>query len=79
VKLSRPPMSMRPSLHLEVAFDALEMAIQRPRPARGLIHRSDRGIQDGAEAYCAALVQSGIKPLMSRRDSSKSCHLLRSS
>jgi transposase InsO family protein len=42
---------MRPTLHVETALDALQMAIERQRPAPGLIHHSDRGIQHAAEAY----------------------------
>jgi transposase InsO family protein len=36
--------SMRQTLHAEIALDALDMAIQRQRPAPGLIHHSDRGV-----------------------------------
>jgi putative transposase len=37
--------SMRETLHAEIALEALTMAIMRQRPAPGLIHHSDRGIQ----------------------------------
>ncbi len=59
--------SMRETLHTEIATEALAMAIERQRPAPGLIHHSDRGIQYAAEAYRQRLVQSGITPSMSRR------------
>jgi putative transposase len=36
--------SMRQTLHAEIALDALNMAVERQRPAPGLIHHSDRGI-----------------------------------
>jgi transposase InsO family protein len=59
--------SMRETLHTEIALDALSMAIERQRPAPGLIHHSDRGIQYAAEAYRQALAASGITPSMSRK------------
>jgi putative transposase len=46
---------MRQTLHTEIALEALTMAIQRQRPAPGLIHHSDRGVQYAAEAYRQAL------------------------
>ena len=39
--------SMRDHLRAELATSALLMAIQRQRPAPGLIQHSDRGIQGG--------------------------------
>lgn len=59
--------SMRETLHVEIALEALTMAIERQRPAPGLIHHSDRGIQYAAEAYRQTLAQSGITPSMSRK------------
>lgn len=59
--------SMRETLHVEIALEALNMAIERQRPAPGLIHHSDRGIQYAAEAYRQALAASGITPSMSRK------------
>jgi transposase InsO family protein len=59
--------SMRQTLHTEIALDALNMAIERQRPAPGLIHHSDRGIQYAAEAYRSALARSGVTPSMSRK------------
>ncbi len=59
--------SMRQTLHTEIALDALNMAVKRQRPAPGLIHHSDRGIQYAAEAYRSALARSGITPSMSRK------------
>ena len=59
--------SMRDTLHTQIALQALTMAIERQKPAPGLIHHSDRGIQYAAEAYRAALAQSGITPSMSRK------------
>jgi transposase InsO family protein len=59
--------SIRQALHAEIALDALDMAIERQRPAPGLIHHSDRGIQYAAEAYRQALGRSGVTPSMSRK------------
>ncbi len=47
--------------------DALDMAVKRQRPAPGLIHHSDRGIQYAADAYRQALAAAGITPSMSRK------------
>jgi transposase InsO family protein len=58
---------MRPSLHVEIALVALQMAIERQRPAPGLIHHSDRGIQYAVEAYRSALARAGVTPSMSRK------------
>jgi transposase InsO family protein len=58
---------MRETLHAEIALESLIMAIERQRPAPGLIHHSDRGIQYAAEAYRRLLARSGITPSMSRK------------
>ncbi|VXA94301.1 hypothetical protein BREVUG8_10398 [Brevundimonas sp. G8] len=44
-----------------------DMSVERQRPAPGLIHHSDRGIQYAAEAYRSGLARSGITPSMSRK------------
>jgi transposase InsO family protein len=36
------------------------MAIQRQRPAPGLIHHSDQGSQYAAADYCKALNEAGL-------------------
>ena len=59
--------SMRERLYTEIALEALNMAIERQRPAPGLIHHSDRGIQYAAEAYRLALARYGITPSMSAK------------
>ena len=58
---------MRDTLHTEIALDALAMALQRQRPAAGLVHHSDRGIQYAAEAYRQMLATANIAPSMSRK------------
>jgi putative transposase len=59
--------SMRDTLHTEIALDALTMALERQRPAVGLVHHSDRGIQYAAEAYRQILATANITPSMSRK------------
>jgi len=59
--------SMRETLHTEIALEALDMAIKRQRPAHGLLHHSDRGIQYAAKAYRSMLARSAITPSMSRK------------
>lgn len=59
--------SMRDHLRAELATAALTMAIQRQRPAPGLIQHSDRGIQYACTDYQEALQAAGITPSMSRR------------
>jgi putative transposase len=47
--------SLADHLRTELALDALAMALDRRRPAPGLIHHSDRGTQYLAHAYTASL------------------------
>jgi transposase InsO family protein len=58
--------SMSDTLHMEIALEALTMAVERQRPAAGLIHHSDLGIQYAAEAYRYRLAAANITPSMSR-------------
>ena len=39
--------AVRETLHADIALEALAMAVDRQRPAPGLIHHSDRGVQGG--------------------------------
>ena len=59
--------AMRETLDAELALSALEMALRTRRPAPGLIHHSDRGVQDACTAYRARLAAHGIQVSMSRR------------
>lgn len=59
--------SMRERLYTEIALEALNMAIERQRPAPGLIHHSDRGIQYAAEAYRLALGSIRYHPIDERQ------------
>ena len=58
--------AMRDHMRTELALSALMMAVQRQRPAPGLIHHSDRGSQFAADAYAKQLAAIGAMPSMSR-------------
>lgn len=51
----------------ELTVKALWKAVQHKRPARGLIHHSDRGSQYCAHAYRRLLEQFGMRASMSRK------------
>jgi len=59
--------SMQPTLAHCLTVAALEMAIVRRRPAAGLIHHSDRGVQYACHDYQALLQREGMRPSMSRK------------
>jgi putative transposase len=59
--------AMRDHMRTELPQAALMMAIQRQRPAPGLIHHSDRGSHYASSEYQAVLANSGITPSMSRK------------
>ena len=50
-----------------LVIKALEMALQRRRPARGLLHHSDQGSPYASEDYQAVLARQGMTGSMSRR------------
>lgn len=56
-----------PTLHAQLAVQALRMAIQHRRPPRGLLHHSDRGVQYASREYRQLLVAAGMEPSMSRK------------
>lgn len=58
--------AMRDHMRTELALSGLMMAVQRQRPAPGLVHHSDRGGQFAAEAYVEQLTAVGAVPSMSR-------------
>ena len=49
-----------------LALQALRMALSERRPASGLIHHSDRGIQYACADYLTLLAEHGVHPSMSR-------------
>ncbi len=59
--------AMADHLGHELALAALDMAIARRRPAPGLIHHSDRGVQYAARRYQARLREHGMLCSMSRK------------
>jgi putative transposase len=59
--------AMADHLGHELALAALDMAIVRCRPAPGLIHHSDRGVQYAAHGYRRRLQAHGIRCSMSRK------------
>jgi transposase InsO family protein len=58
--------SMADHLRSELAEDALSMALSRRKPARKLLHHSDRGVQYACRSYRALLAEHGITASMSR-------------
>lgn len=65
---SRAVVGWAMSSHLDVGLvlAALRMALERRRPAPGLIHHTDRGTQYASDAYQTALATNGLIPSMSR-------------
>jgi putative transposase len=55
------------TLEDELTLGALRMALKRRKPAAGLVHHSDRGVQYAARDYTALLEEHGIRISMSRR------------
>jgi putative transposase len=55
------------SLHAAGAVQALQRALTKRRPAKGLIHHSDRGIQYACHTYRQNLQAAGLIPSMSRK------------
>ena len=59
--------SLKEQLTAELVIDALTMAWFRRKPAGGLIHHSDRGVQYASEAFQKKLAQYGMRCSMSRK------------
>lgn len=59
--------AMRDHMRTELPLSALMMAVQRQRPAPGLICHSDRGSQYAAGDYQKQLAAIGAKPSMSKK------------
>jgi putative transposase len=55
------------TLEATLTLEALRMALRRRRPAPGLVHHSDRGVQYAASDYVDLLTAHGIQISMSRR------------
>jgi len=59
--------SIRERMTRELTLAALDMALSRRRPPRGLVHHSDRGSQFASREYRQRLADHGIVCSMSRR------------
>ena len=59
--------SMAEHMRVELVSDALQMALARRRPGKGLLHHSDRGVQYASEDYLHLLQSHDIEASMSRR------------
>jgi transposase InsO family protein len=55
------------SLEDDLALEALRQALEQRRPAPGLVHHSDRGVQYASREYTALLEAHGITISMSRK------------
>jgi putative transposase len=58
--------AMESHCRTELVVDALQMALWRRKPAPGLIHHSDQGVQYTSLSFAKRLEQVGIVPSMSR-------------
>ena len=58
--------AMEGHLRTELVVDALRMAVWRRKPAPGLVHHSDRGVQYTALSFAERLKEVGIQPSMGR-------------
>ena len=59
--------AMDDTLATSLPLAALDMALKHRRPAVGLVHHSDRGVQYASAAYRQRLAAAGVQPSMSRR------------
>jgi putative transposase len=59
--------ALQRSLETALVLEGLRMALRRRRPAAGLVHHSDRGVQYASGDYTQMLEQHGIRSSMSRR------------
>ena len=61
--------AMEGHLRTELVVDALQMAVCRRKPAPGLVHHSDQGVQYTARSFSERLKEVGIEPSMGRTGS----------
>ena len=59
--------ALETTLEARLAVTALEMALARRRPAAGLVHHSDHGVQYASHDYVAVLETHAVQISMSRR------------
>ncbi len=55
------------TLEASLTVSALEMALEQRRPAPGLVHHSDRGVQYASTEYTTLLKERRVRISMSRR------------
>jgi putative transposase len=58
---------MAEHMRAKLANDALQMAIWKRKPAKGLLWHTDRGSQYASESHRTLLTQHGIQQSMSRK------------
>jgi putative transposase len=58
-------------LEAKLAVSALRMAIEQRKPAAGLVHHSDRGVQYASSEYTGLLQQHLAQISMSRRGNAR--------
>jgi putative transposase len=63
--------AMESHLRTELVVDALKMAVWRRKPAPGLVHHSDQGVQYTALSFSEWLREVGITPSMRRTGSAR--------
>ncbi len=56
-----------PTLHVSLVLTALQTALRQRKPAKGLLHHSDRGVQYACHDYASALTAAHLVRSMSRR------------
>ena len=61
--------AMENHLRTEIVVEALQMALWRRKPAPGLVHHSDQGVQYTALSFSQRLREVGITPSMGRTGS----------
>lgn len=59
--------SMDSTMTQQLVINALNNAVRRRKPAKGLIHHSDRGSQYASKAYQSLLRSYGMRASMSRK------------
>ena len=66
-ELKRRGWALGRALNTELTLPALRMALVRRRPAPGLVHHSDRGVQYASHDFTQRLQAHGIRISMSRK------------
>jgi transposase InsO family protein len=59
--------ALRPTLEAALTLEALRQALARRRPAPGLVHHSDRGVQYASTDYTQLLKDHSVRISMSRK------------